>query len=54
MLLLEARRPAMSLRARTKFEQMAGGVDEATKLDKEFDDLVQEVRIEIVMRDVEK
>ena len=47
-------RPAMSLRARAKFEQMAGGADEATKLDKEFDNLVQEVRIEIMMRDVEK
>ena len=47
-------RPAMSLRARAKLEQMAGGADEATKLDKEFDNLVQEVRIEIMMRDVEK
>ena len=47
-------RPAMSLRARAKFEQMAGGAEEATKLDKEFDNLVQEVRIEIMMRDVEK
>ena len=47
-------RPAMSLRARAKFEQTAGGADEATKLDKEFNNLVQEVRIEIMKRDVEK
>ena len=40
-------------RARS-FEQIAGGADEATKLDKEFDNLVQEVRIEMMMRDLEK
>jgi hypothetical protein len=44
----------MSLQARAKFEQMVGGADKAAKLDEEFDNLVQEVRMEIMLRDVEK
>ena len=44
----------MSLRARTKFEQMVGGVENAKKLDNQFNDLIQELRIEIMARDLEK
>ena len=47
-------RSAISLRARAKFEEMAGGSARATKLDEEFDDLIHEVRIEIMIRDLEK
>jgi hypothetical protein len=46
-------RPPMSLRARTKFEEMVGGAENAKKLDEEFNDLIQELRIEIMARDVE-
>jgi hypothetical protein len=47
-------RPPASLRARAKFEEMAGGPEKAKKLDREFGDLIQELRIEIMARDVEK
>jgi hypothetical protein len=47
-------RSPMSLRARAKLEQMAGGPENVKKLDKEFSDLIQELRIEIVARDLEK
>lgn len=47
-------RSPMSLRARAKFEEMVGGPENAKKLDKDFFDLIQELKIEIVARDVEK
>ena len=47
-------RPPMALRARTKFEEMVGGVENAKKLDNQFNDLIQELRIEIMARDLEK
>ena len=47
-------RAATSLRARTKFEEMAGGSERAKKLDEEFANLIQEVRVEIMVRDLEK
>jgi hypothetical protein len=47
-------RPPMSLRARARFEQMAGGADNAKKLDEEFNNLIEEIRVEIMMRDMEK
>ena len=47
-------RSPTSLRARAKLEQMAGGPENVKKLDKEFSDLIQELRIEIVARDLEK
>jgi hypothetical protein len=43
----------MSLSARAKFEEMVGGPENAKKLDKEFGNLVQELRIEIMVRDLE-
>ena len=46
-------RSPMSLRARAKFEKMAGGPENARRLDEEFSELIQEVRIEIMARDVE-
>jgi hypothetical protein len=46
-------RSPMSLRARAKFEEMAGGPENARRLDEEFSELIQEVRIEIMARDVE-
>ena len=45
---------AISLRARAKFEEMAGGSERAKKLDEEFDNLIQEIKIEIMARDLEK
>ena len=47
-------RAPMSLKARAKFEEMVGGPENASKLDKEFNELIQEVRIEIMTRDIEK
>ena len=47
-------RSPMSLRARAKFEEMVGGPENAKKLDKEFNDLIQELRIEIMARDIKK
>ena len=47
-------RPPASLRARAKFEEMVGGPENAKKLDKEFGDLIQELRVEIMARDVER
>jgi hypothetical protein len=47
-------RPPAALRARAKFEEMAGGPENAKKLDKEFGDLIQELRVEIMARDLEK
>ena len=47
-------RSPMSLRARTKFQEMVGGPENAKKLDEAFFDLVQELKVEIVARDVEK
>jgi len=47
-------RSPVSLQARAKFEELAGGADAAKKLDEEFDNLIQEVRIEIMIRDVGK
>jgi hypothetical protein len=44
----------MSLRARAKFEEMVGGAEKAKQLDKQFFDLVQELKIEIMARDPEK
>ena len=46
-------RPPMSLRARAKFEERAGGPENAKKLDTEFNDLLEEFRIEIMARDLE-
>lgn len=46
-------RDPASLRARAKFEEMVGGPENAKKLDKEFSDLIQELRIEIMARDLE-
>jgi hypothetical protein len=46
-------RSPMSLRARAKFEEMAGGAENAKKLDEEFNDLIQELKIEIMARDLE-
>jgi hypothetical protein len=43
----------MSLSARAKFDEMVGGPENAKKLDKEFGDLLQELRIEIMVRDLE-
>ena len=42
-----------SMRARAKFEEMVGGPDKAKKLDKEFSELLQELRREIMARDLE-
>lgn len=47
-------RAPMSLQARAKFEAMAGGPDKAQKLDEEFNNLIQELKIEIMARDIEK
>jgi hypothetical protein len=47
-------RSPMSMRARANFEEMAGGAESAMKLDEEFSELIQELRVEIMMRDVEK
>jgi hypothetical protein len=47
-------RSPTSLQARAKFQQMAGGADQAKKLEEEFDSLIQELRVEIMMRDVER
>jgi hypothetical protein len=47
-------RPPASLRARAKFEEMVGGAENAKTLDKEFGDLIQELRVEIMARDLEK
>jgi hypothetical protein len=47
-------RPPASLRARAKFEEMVGGAENAKALDKEFGDLIQELRVEIMARDLEK
>ena len=47
-------RSPMSLRARAKFEEMVGGVGNANKLDKEFFELVEELKIDIMARDLEK
>jgi hypothetical protein len=47
-------RSPTSLQARAKFQQMAGGVDQAKKLEEEFDSLIEELRVEIMMRDVER
>ncbi len=47
-------RSAMSLRARARFEDMAGGPEQAKKLDEQFNNLIQDLRIEIMVRDVEK
>jgi hypothetical protein len=47
-------RSPMSLRARAKFEEMIGGAENAKKLDKEFFDLIQELKIEIMARDLAK
>jgi hypothetical protein len=47
-------RSPMSLRARTKFEEMVGGVENAKKLDDQFNGLIQELKIEIMSRDLEK
>jgi hypothetical protein len=33
---------------------MAGGADNAKKLDEEFNNLILEIRVEIMMRDMEK
>lgn len=47
-------RSAASLRARAKLEAMVGGREKANALDRQFSDLVQELRIEIMARDLEK
>jgi hypothetical protein len=47
-------RAPMSLRARAKFEEMVGGGENASKLDKQFFELIQELKIEIMARDLEK
>ena len=47
-------RSPLSMRARAKFEEMAGGAGNAKKLDEEFNNLIQELRVEIMVRDVEK
>ena len=47
-------RSPMSLRARGKFEEMVGGVENAKKLDDQFNGLIQELKIEIMSRDLEK
>jgi hypothetical protein len=47
-------RSPMSLRARAKFEEMAGGSEKAKILDEEFSNLIQELRVEIMVRDIEK
>ena len=47
-------RSPVSLRARAKFEELAGGAASARKLDEEFSNLIQEIRVEIMARDVEK
>lgn len=46
-------RAPMSLRARTKLEEMVGGAENTKKLDQAFNDLIQELRIEIMARDLE-
>ena len=46
-------RSPLSLQARAKFEEMAGGPETARKLDEDFSQLVQELRVEIMARDVE-
>ena len=43
----------ISMRARAKFEEMVGGPANAKKLDNEFNDLIQELKIEIMSRDIE-
>jgi hypothetical protein len=43
-----------ALRARAKFEEMAGGAEHAKKLDVEFSNLIQELRVEIMAHDIEK
>lgn len=47
-------KPPSSLRARAKFEEIAGGPEKAKKLDKEFGELIQKLRVEIMARDLEK
>ena len=47
-------RSPTSLRARAKFEEMVGGVENARKLDDQFNELIQALRFEIVARDLEK
>jgi hypothetical protein len=47
-------RSATSLRARAKFEEMVGGAENARRLDREFNELIQELRVEIMARDMEK
>jgi hypothetical protein len=47
-------RSPSSIRARAKFEEMAGGTEQAKKLDQEFNSLIQELRVEIMVRDVER
>jgi hypothetical protein len=42
------------MRARAKFEETVGGAGNANKLDKEFFELIQELKIEIMARDLEK
>jgi hypothetical protein len=47
-------RSPMSLRARAKFEEMVGGAENAKKLDKDFFDLIEQLKIEIMARDLAK
>jgi hypothetical protein len=47
-------RSPTSLRARAKLEEMVGGAQKARILDEEFNNLIQELRVEIMVRDLEK
>jgi hypothetical protein len=47
-------RSPTSMRARAKFEELAGGAANAKRLDAAFNALIEEVRIEIMARDVEQ
>jgi hypothetical protein len=47
-------RSPMSLRARAKLEEMVGGAEKTRILDEEFNNLIQELRVEIMVRDLEK
>jgi hypothetical protein len=48
------KRSPVGMRARARFEEMAGGAEAASKLDEQFSNLIQEQRIEIMARDVER